>query len=315
MSNIIEIPKKLPSLPAALRATIEEANASLEIPGGGTYFPRISSNRRQFSIMENGVEPVIIRGDDGRPVDHLDVVILCANQGMHRSFYKAAYDSKAKEKDGPVCWSPNGIAPHPSAKEPQSKTCATCKNAVYGSKITEQGKKSFACSESKRLLVLPPDDLGGKIYMLNVSYSAHKALRSYLSYLKQNGVYSLMVETRLSFDEAWDVPVFSFSYIQLLDQAAVDTVAPRLDEPEVAAFIKGETDTETDAPRVMAEPDQETPTPAPAPAPTPAPTSKVASGGFGKGGKSAGKEPVQHHEEATEQPSGEQGDLSELLDF
>lgn len=321
MSNLIELTNvKLPTLPSSMQDLLEEASTSLEIPGGGTFFPRISSNRRKFSIVESGVDPVMITDDEGKPVDHLDVVILCANKGMYRSFYAGAYDSKAKEKEGPVCWSPDGVAPHPAAKEPQSKTCATCKNAVYGSKITEQKKKSFACSESKRLLVLSPNDLGGKIFMINVSYSAHKALRSYLANLKKHNVYSLMVETRLSFDEEWDVPVFQFNFIQMLDQSAVNVVAARLEEEEVQNFIKGISDTETDAPRTVAENDDEVQDKKPEPEKKaesenkPEPEKKASISGFGsKKVETAKEQPVE--ENAAEPTQEGDGDLAELMDF
>ena len=277
---------------------------------GGTYFPRISSARRRFSIIESGVDPEVICGADGKPVDHIDVVILGSNEGEYRTFYAGSYDPKAKEKDGPVCFSNNGIAPHPAAKQPQSDKCATCKQNVFGSKITEQGKKSKACGTSKRLLVVSADDLGGPIYLVNVSLTAIPALNVMTKNLVAGGLPLPAVVVRLALDEAVDVPVFTFNPIAVLDEKDLGIVAARLDEQNVKEFLEGTFDAESTAPRNVGAEEEGKPEPAPKAEPAHEPkTEEKPRRGFG----AAKAEP----EGVKEAPAAVAAapDVSDLLDF
>jgi len=323
MNEIINIPT---TMPAAIINRLREADQSLTIPTvSGPIFPRISSNRRMFSIVESGADPIVIKDEQGNPVHQLDVVILGANMGVYKTFYAKGYDSKAAVKEAPICWSATGEAPHPSVdvKARQSDRCATCKQNVFGSKINPNGKKAKACSDSKRLLVVSPDDLEGPIYMVNISATALKSLNTYHKYLNHNNAVVQQVATRLSFDESSDVPVFQFAYVGALTQEDFNKVIKRLEEPEVIEFMEGTLDTETDAPRNLGpdhdeEEVQTAPAPAaPAPAPAPAPKAeeKPARKGFGGATKSkpaaeAAPAPAPKVEDTAGAP-----DISDILDF
>ncbi len=276
---------------------------------GGSYFPRISSARRRFSIIESGMEPEVITGTDGKPVDHIDVVILGTNPGEYRTYYGGkAYDPKAKEKTGPVCFSNNGIAPHPSSKEPQSDKCATCKQNVFGSKITEQGKKARACGISKRLLVVSADDLQGPIYMLNISYMAIAGFNAMVKELMAGGLPLPVIVARLALDETVDVPVFTFKPIAVLDEEDLGVVASRLDEQNVKEFVEGTFDAESTAPRNVGAEEEAKPEQKPEPAPAPEIKTKPRRGfGAAKADPDAVKE--------ASVASGEAPDVSDLMDF
>ncbi|MCE5387959.1 MAG: hypothetical protein K0041_05190 [Acidithiobacillus sp.] len=276
---------------------------------GGSYFPRISPARRRFSIVESGLEPEVITGADGKPVDHIDVVILGTNPGEYKTYYADSYDPKAKEKGAPVCFSNNGIAPHPAAKQPQSDKCASCRQNVFGSKITEQGKKSKACSMSKRLLVVSADDLQGPIYMLNASYMALPGFNAMVGELLAGGLPLPAVVVRVALDDNVDVPVFTFNPIAVLDEKDLGIVAARLDEQNVKEFVEGTFDAESNAPRNVGAEEEAKPEPAPAPAPEPKAEEKPRRG-FG-----AAKAEPELVKEAPLAASGGAPDVSDLMDF
>ena len=285
---------------------------------GGSYFPRISPARRRFSIVESGLEAEVITGADGKPVDHIDVVILGTNPGEYRTFYAGSYDPKAKEKDAPVCFSNNGIAPHSAAKQPQSDKCATCKQNVFGSKITEQGKKSKACSMSKRLLVVSADDLQGPVYMLNASYMALPGFNAMVGELLAGGLPLPAVVVRVALDEGIDVPVFTFKPLAVLDEKDLGIVAARLDEQNVKEFVEGTFDAESNAPRNVGADEESEAKPEPEPAPLalkdepkPEPEPKATPRrGFG-----AAKAEPELVKEAPLAASGGAPDVSDLMDF
>jgi len=319
MNEIINIPT---TMPASIMERLKAADKSLTVPiVSGPIFPRISSNRRMFSIVESGADPIVIKDEHGNPVHQLDVVILGANMGVYKTFYAKGYDSKATVKEAPICWSATGEAPHPSidVNARQSDRCATCKQNVFGSKINPNGKKAKACSDSKRLLVVSPDDLEGPIYMVNISATALKSLNTYHKYLNHNGAVVQQVATRLSFDESSDVPVFQFAYVGALTQEDFNKVIKRLEEPEVIEFMEGTLDTETDAPRNLGpDPDDEevtAPAAAPEPAPAPKAEEKPARKGFGGATKSKpAAEPVPAPATKVEDTAGAP-DISDILDF
>lgn len=276
---------------------------------GGSYFPRISPVKRRFSIIESGVDPEVITGADGKPVDHIDVVILGSNEGEYRTFYTKAYDPKAKEKDEPACFSNNGVAPHLSSKEPQSDKCATCNQNVFGSKITEQGKKYKACLTSKRLLVVSADDLSGPIYMVSISLTAIPGLNAMTKNLISGGLPLPAVVVRLALDEGVDVPVFTFNPIAVLDEKDLGTVAGRLDEQNVKEFLGGTFDAESTAPRNVGAEEEANPEPTPEPTHEPKAEAKPRRG-FG-----AAKAEPELVKEAPIATSGGAPDVSDLMDF
>jgi len=314
MNEIINIPT---TMPAAVMHRLREADQSLTVPTvSGPVFPRISSNRRMFSIVESGADPIVIKDENGNPVHQLDVVILGANMGVYKTFYAKGYDSKAAVKEAPICWSATGEAPHPASKEKQSDRCATCKQNVFGSKINPNGKKAKACSDSKRLLVVSPDDLEGPIYMVNISATALKSLNTYHKFLNHNNAVVQQVATRLSFDENSDVPVFQFAYVGALTQEDFNKVIKRLEEPEVIEFMEGTLDTETDAPRNLGpDPDDEEVQTAPAPAPAPKAEEKPARKGFGGAAKSKPAAETKPTPAPKTEDTAVAPDISDILDF
>ena len=285
----------------------------IEQPTAGPQFARISTDKRQFSILADG-EARVIRDPNGAKAEVLNVVVLAASPGVYRTFYKGKFDPKAQEKEGPVCWSSNGIAPSRYAKEPQAETCGKCPHSVYGSKISETGNKAFACRSSRRILVVSAGHVDGPIYMVNVSATKMKEFNQYVRRVdREHGLPIMAVVTELSFDEDSSVPALNFREVSPVTDEQLEIILQRVEEPEVVEFMAGDMDTEGEGVTRVAVPDADEEQAAPEPTATPAPAGRrtrqasQASQGFAAEEKAPEPEPA---------PAGDDElDLNALMDF
>lgn len=180
------------------------------------------------------------------PLPIVSIVILDHNKQRSRSFFEGNYEEG--KNSSPRCYSSDGVKPDPSVKEPIAASCATCPNAVKGSKITESGKQSTLCSPFKRVAVIPSAQIGQHPAMLlklaqtsiwdgqNQENEAKGwyAWDNYLDMLRARGAkHTAMVETRVKFD-------LRVAYPKLLFSAA------RWLSPEEALAVKAEMEKQHD---------------------------------------------------------------------
>jgi hypothetical protein len=136
-----------------------------------------------------------------------------------------AYDPNA-EATPPDCWSPDGRAPDASVKNPQGKTCETCKQNIAGS---GQGNTK-ACRYGRRIAVVLPDDLdtnvAGDVYQMQLSAksifgkgSGHTfPFNAYLDYVFANGSDLESVITEISFNENNDNQTVLFKAVDFVSK-------------------------------------------------------------------------------------------------
>jgi hypothetical protein len=105
------------------------------------------------------------------------------------------------------------------AQAPQSKSCATCKHNQWGSKITENGKKVKACSDSVRLAVAPAGSLNDPM-LLRVPPATIRPLGEYGQMLSKKNIGYQMVVTKIAFDKEAESPKLTFRPVGFLDEAA-----------------------------------------------------------------------------------------------
>lgn len=224
MSNMPAIPDHiLARMQQRVPSTImEQAKSGLS---SGEMVPRISLKGARFRIKDGDAETVL-KGDT------LDVVIVGANTGVAKNYYAKAYDASA-EATGPDCSSVDGIRPLADAPAPQSDTCAGCPMNVWGSKITPQGQKIKACSDSKRLAIVSADDPSGSVYQLLVTASVLKDFNAYLTQLARRGLSVEMVRTTLSFDPNASYPKLMFNLGGYLDEEGLTAVDKAIDDDRV----------------------------------------------------------------------------------
>ncbi len=222
-------------------------------------FPVISFRGKVWRVRFAGeATPILMEGD---PVPAILCVIVQANPLLSKLYYAGAYEEGSA--DAPTCFSLDGITPDQTAEAPQSKTCAGCPHNVWGSKITPQGTKTKACSDSRRLAIVPFPDLANEKYggpmLLRVPPASFKELVRYSKHLSDIGGQFSAVVTRIGFDLEAAFPKLVMrevrgltieEYKQVVEMRSLDTVGRMLSasEQDIADIAPDPGATESAAP-------------------------------------------------------------------
>ena len=114
-----------------------------------------------WSIKHQGKETQLMREDGDGPRGSIEVVVVKAASAISKIFYAGGYQDGSNSP--PDCWSTNGVTPDASAQNKQCGTCAQCPMNAWGSRVTEAGKQGKACSDSRRIAIVPVNDMGNEI--------------------------------------------------------------------------------------------------------------------------------------------------------
>lgn len=233
--------------------------------GVGIGFPVFSIRGSKWRIKKGGEETLITipNTDDAAPA--IEVVMLKANPSLSKTYYKAAYVEGSDAE--PDCFSNDGLKPDPAVQNPQCATCAACKQNVWGSKISPQGKQIKACADVRRVACAPAGDLS-QVILLRVPGASLGDLAKYGGDLAKAGVSYSAVVTKLAFDADAAFPKITYKALRYLtaDEAetVLQTMASGIVETVVALPINHGTDETpaagTDAPPVTMEKDKPVPT-------------------------------------------------------
>ena len=201
-------------LPEYLKKLVEEQGGvdSGQLVSSTGSVPRISLKGKKFRFLVDGEEVK-------KTAEPITVVILGVQpeHGMAKTFYKGKYNPN--DSGPPECSSENGIRPDSWVSEPQSSSCSTCEQNVWGSATAMSGKKAKACRDSKRLWVVEPDEIeGGKLYILNITISSLKAVSEYGKTLISNQLPMAAVMTKVTIDEESDFPMMTFELAGVLEE-------------------------------------------------------------------------------------------------
>lgn len=224
------------NLPAYLR---ESANAAVQVnsefAGGiSSGFPVLSYKGKVWSLVQGG-ERRMLTNADGDPRASIEVVVVRANPGLSKVYYKGGFEEGSSEK--PTCFSHDGRVPSAEALEQQSAKCATCPMNQWGSRVTENGKKGKACADSKRLAVVSADDPEQAI-LLRVPAASLRELGKYADELGRRRVPMHAVVTKISFDPTVAHQQFIFKPVRFLDQSQFEAIND-LRDTEVVKQIVG----------------------------------------------------------------------------
>jgi hypothetical protein len=278
-------------------------------------FAVISYKGRNWRIKYRG-EDELLMDDRGVPMATLEVAIV----GISPAISKIWYDKRYSEGDNaaPDCWSTNGVAPDPASPKKQCASCAACPQNVFGSRITEAGKKGKACQDARRVAVVPVGDIENETYggpmLLRIPPMSLGNLAKYTSDIARFNAQPYMVGTVLGFNYDVAYPEITFKTLGWLSNEDAAGVLNWISDPQVERILSTEIvevshdpgDTTAGAlaggppaafgggaqPAVAPQPAPQ-PAPAPAPAavaPQPAPVQQAApaappakkTGGFGK---------------------------------
>jgi hypothetical protein len=208
----------------------------------------------------------------------LESVIVSANPQLSKTYYAGEYQP-GDDKE-PDCSADNGTVPDSHIVNKQSPTCATCQQNQWGSKISKTtGKDVKACSDTKRLALLPAADLKFEALGLSIPPASLGDWGKYVKALSERNIPVNAIVTNITFDATASYPKLLFSFNRVLTAVEYATVAERAQGDDVKNIVSPV--------RQIALPQLAVPTPAPAapphtqvpPPPPPAPP--AAPMGFG----------------------------------
>ena len=225
--------------PAALAARFgDDINDDLSA-GVSAGFAVLSIRGSKWRIKHGGEETPILNEDD-EPMTSLRVVVVKANPHVSKNYYEGKYVEGSI--DAPTCYSIDGDRPEPDSPEIQNDICATCPKNVFGSRITENGKKAKACSDTRRMVVLPEGDLANERFggpmLLRVPPTSLSELASYGRKFKGTNHRYNTVVTRLSFDMDTAYPRLQFKAVRPLNDDEANQLVGLLDDDEFAAKVE-----------------------------------------------------------------------------
>lgn len=199
-----------------------------------------------WSIRYRGDETPLLRDDGDGARGSIEVIILKASSQISKIYYENGYVEGSNA--APDCFSNNGVVPEASSAKKQCASCAACPMNQWGSRITPQGKQGKACSDSKRLAIVPNGDIDNDLYggpmLLRVPAASLQDVAMYGQKMQQMGYPYFAVATRIAFDPNEAFPKFVFNAIRpLSDEEAEKVIAIReghqvnriLNESEFAA--------------------------------------------------------------------------------
>lgn len=216
-------------LPAHIAARFNvQANSDLT-EGTGAGFPVISYKGKVWAVSKSG-ERTVLLNSEGDPRASIDVVILKANPKLSKIYYAKGFEEGTSEK--PDCYSNDSITPAADAQNKQAEKCAICPKNAWGSRMSENGGKGKACSDSRRLAVADPADIEN-VMLLRVPAASLKPLGTFARELeKRNVPYQAMV-TKIGFNPEVAHPEFTFKPLSWLTEEQADMVAELQDSDTV----------------------------------------------------------------------------------
>jgi len=223
MSNVIPFAAGGP--PAIFQNRQSTLNQAAQ-QGVQASFAVIGYKGRAWSLKYRGDSQVLMN-EHRQPLPNLDVVIVGVSPYISKQFYEKKFTEGSDE--APDCFSVDGITPDASSPKKQHATCAACPKNAWGSRVSEDGKKGKACQDSRRIAVVPAQDITNEVsggpMMLRLPVMTLNNLATYAAMLERKGAGLEFVATRLGFDYDVAYPRITFEAIGWLSQEqAVEVV-------------------------------------------------------------------------------------------
>lgn len=226
--------------------------------------PALSFRGKVWRLSKDGEENTIMNKDN-EPAPTVSVVILDYIKPRSRVFYEGQY--VAGENKAPTCSSLDGKTPDKDIALPISKACASCPNAVKGSKITAAGKATTACGMTKRIAIVPVSQPQSDPYLLRLAPTSiwdkdnkegeaagWYAWDQYTAMLAGKGcTNTAQVVTRMKFDHRAEYPKLLFSASRWLTPEEWAIMQVKWKDPSVKALLEGKSAGALDAPEAAPE--------------------------------------------------------------
>lgn len=265
----VSVSKQDPKVPARLAQTIGGLDANDDLSSGVSGGFAVMSYRGSKWRVKHGGEETLVTNDDGEAAPSIQVVLLRANRHISKNYYPGKYVEGSN--DTPACWSVDGVRPDAGVPTPQSQTCAACKWNAFGSRMTDDGRKAKACGDSRRLAIVPMNDLSNEIYggpmLLRTPAASLSDLATYGKAMKAKGYPYNTVVTRVGFDNDAAYPKLTFKPVRILNAQEETQLLELLADPEfggkVTTVLAVATELVVDTPPAAAPPVQATQAPPP----------------------------------------------------
>lgn len=224
----------LPAHLASMFGTAAASDLSANVGSGG--FPFLSLKGKVWTIVRGKDDRTVVTNSDGDPRSSIEVVVIKANPHLSKVYYAKGYEEGSDAK--PDCYSSDGIAPAADCEAPQAKKCAVCPHNQWGSKVTEQGGKGKACSDSRRIAVAPVGQINDPM-LVRVPAASLRPLAEYGSALAKKGIPYQAVITKIGFDPEAASPKLTFKFVGFLNQEQAQQVKSVMDSDIVTQIIGG----------------------------------------------------------------------------
>ena len=221
--------------PAALTKRLGDAtpdDLSAGVTGG---YGVLSFRASKWRVKYEGEEIPLV-DSEGDSIPSIKVVLLKANRHISKNYYGSKYVEGSS--DAPDCFSLDGERPDDTAPDKQTDLCATCPKNRFGSRITDEGKKAKACSDNRRLVIIPEGDFANERFggpmLLRIPPTSLLELKKFGEMVKRAGGghnYNTII-TRLAFDMDASYPKLQFKAVRPLNDEEGEEIAQLLDEPE-----------------------------------------------------------------------------------
>lgn len=249
MANELSIPQNFGALSTHLQGHTWDDELGAGVSGG---FAVVSFRGKVWRIKHAGDERDVLRTDGSNdPAASLEVILVKASHALSKNYYPSGYVEGANEQ--PACWSTNGIAPDASAPSRQNGVCATCQWNVFGSRTTENGKKAKACSDSKRIAVVPLGDIDNELFggamLLRVPAASLVDMANYGKRMGSAGYPTFAIATRIGFDTKEAYPKLTFKEIRALSDQEVAKIMELRENAQVGRILSEATENMSEAPQ------------------------------------------------------------------
>ncbi len=204
-------------------------------------FGMIGYKGKVWSIKWRGTEQKLMRDDGDGPRGSIEIVVLKSAGHLSKVWYEKGFVEGTSE--APDCFSTNGVTPDPASKKKQANVCATCPKNAFGSAVKQDGTsgKGKACSDSKRLAVVPLNDLRNEVYggpmLLRTPAGSLGEMATFTDKMAKLGYVYYSYAMRVSFDPQAAHPAFVFSAIRTLTDAEADIVLSMRDDETVTRIL------------------------------------------------------------------------------
>lgn len=233
-----------PMAPVSSRfaAVPQENDLAGGITGG---YGLVTYKGKVWTLKYQGQEMVLMRPDGDGPRNSIELVILKANPHLSKIWYENGYVEGSNA--APDCSAANGLKPDAGVPKPQHTVCATCPKNQWGS--DPRGGKGKACGDSRRLAVVPLQDipnesLGGPL-LLRVPAASLQDMAAFSNSMQSKGYPYYSIGVRVGFDAKESYPKFEFSAIRPLTDAEADIVIGMQKSEAVARVVSEPSPVET----------------------------------------------------------------------